>query len=50
MTVKDLVFRAGQLMESAYLDEAELSTVVVDGGKKARVERRNAQFEESTGW
>ncbi len=40
MTVKDLVFRAGHLMESAYLDEAELSTVVVDGGKRARLEKK----------
>jgi len=40
MTVRDLVFRAGQLMESAYLDEAELSTVVVDGGKRARLEKK----------
>ncbi|OPY84280.1 MAG: Polysialic acid transport protein KpsD precursor [Syntrophus sp. PtaU1.Bin208] len=40
MTVKDLVFRAGHLMESAYLDEAELATVVVDGGKRARLERK----------
>jgi len=40
MTVKDLIFRAGQLMESAYMDEAELSTVVIDEGKKARLERK----------
>jgi len=38
--VNDLVFAAGNLLESAYLDEAELSSGVVDGGKSYEIKYR----------
>ncbi len=37
MTIKDLVFAAGGLKESAYLDEAELASAVIKGGKSYMV-------------
>jgi protein involved in polysaccharide export with SLBB domain len=38
--VSDLIFRAGNLMDSAYPDEAELTSVVIEDGKAARLERK----------
>ena len=40
MMVSDLIFRAGNLMDSAYPDEAELTSVVIEDGKAARLERK----------
>jgi len=40
MTVKDLVFAAGNVLESAYLDAADVSFQVIEYGKSARVEHR----------
>jgi polysaccharide export outer membrane protein len=38
MTVKDLVFSAGNVLDSAYLTEADVSVQVVEGGGIARIE------------
>lgn len=40
MTVRDLVFKGGSLLESAYLGEAEISSQVVAAGKSVTSERR----------
>lgn len=41
MTVRDLVFKGGNILESAYEDEAEISSIVIEKGQKtARTERR----------
>ncbi len=40
MTVRDLVFKGGNLLESAYLGEAEISSVVVVAGKSSTTDRR----------
>ena len=41
MTVKDLVFASGNILESAYMDEAEITSMVIDGGRVSRTELRN---------
>jgi polysaccharide export outer membrane protein len=41
MTVRDLLFAAGNIKESAYLDEAELTSMIVDGGQNTKYEHRN---------
>ncbi|PKN17318.1 MAG: hypothetical protein CVU71_16175 [Deltaproteobacteria bacterium HGW-Deltaproteobacteria-6] len=41
MTVRDLVFKGGNILESAYEDEAEISSIVIEKGQKtARTDRR----------
>ena len=40
MTVRDLVFKGGNLLESAYLGEAEVSSIVVVAGKSSATGRR----------
>jgi len=40
MTVRDLVFKGGSLLESAYLGEAEISSQVVVTGKSVTSQRR----------
>jgi len=41
MTVRDLVFKGGNIQESAYLDEAEISSIVIEKGRKtSKTERR----------
>ncbi|HPN08858.1 MAG TPA: SLBB domain-containing protein [Syntrophales bacterium] len=40
MTVRDLVFKGGNLLESAYLGEAEISSIVVVAGKSSATGRR----------
>lgn len=40
MTVKDLVFKAGNILESAYLDEAEISTQIIENNKVVKIEHR----------
>ena len=41
MTVRDLLFAAGNVRESAYLDEAELTSMITDGGQNTKYENRN---------
>jgi len=41
MTVRDLVFTAGNVQESVYLDDAEIASMTVDGGKIAKVSMKN---------
>jgi polysaccharide biosynthesis/export protein len=40
MTVRDLVFKAGNILESAYLDEAEIASMETDSGKTAKFVHR----------
>jgi len=41
MTVRDLVFKGGNILESAYVEEAEISSIVVEQGRKtSKTERR----------
>lgn len=40
MTVKDLIFKAGNVLESAYLDEAEVSTQVIENNKVVRIDHK----------
>ncbi len=40
MTVKDLVFAAGNILESAYLESADVSFQIIDFGKSAAIEHR----------
>jgi protein involved in polysaccharide export with SLBB domain len=47
MRVRDLVFKAGNILESAYLDDAELSSQIVESGKTVRVEHRKINLQEA---
>ena len=40
MTVKDLVFKAGNILESAYVDEAEITSLITKNRKTSSVERK----------
>ncbi|HOG17129.1 MAG TPA: SLBB domain-containing protein [Syntrophales bacterium] len=41
MTVRDLVFKGGNILESAYVEEAEISSIVIEKGRKtSKTERR----------
>lgn len=40
MTVKDLIFKAGNVLESAYLDEAEVSTQVIENNKIVKINHK----------
>ncbi len=40
MTVKDLVFAAGNIVESAYLESADISFQIIDLGKSASIEHK----------
>jgi polysaccharide export outer membrane protein len=41
MTVRDLVFKGGNIQESAYVDEAEVSSIVIEKGRKtSKTERQ----------
>jgi len=40
-TVKDLIFASGNILESAYLDEAEITSQIVEDDKTVRLEHRN---------
>ena len=44
MTVKDLIFAAGNLLESAYLDEAELASYDVEGGRSSLMNYRTIEL------
>jgi polysaccharide export outer membrane protein len=41
MTVQDLIFKAGNILESAYLQDAELTSMIVDDEKGVRFDYRN---------
>ncbi|MDP2267944.1 MAG: SLBB domain-containing protein, partial [Deltaproteobacteria bacterium] len=41
MTIRDLLFAAGNVKESAYLDEAELTSMITAGGQNTKYENRN---------
>lgn len=41
MTVRDLIFKAGNVLPSAYLDEAEISSIEIVQGKMGEVTHRN---------
>lgn len=41
MDVKELVFAAGNILESAYLDEAEIASMEIENGKVTRIVQRN---------
>ncbi len=41
MTIRDLILAAGNLKESAYLDEAELSSMIIDERQETKYENRN---------
>jgi len=41
MTIRDLLFAAGNVTESAYLDEAELTSMITDQGRGAKYEQKN---------
>ena len=41
MTVRDLVFKGGNILESAYVEEAEISSIVIEQGRKtSKMERK----------
>src|SRR5512145_772520 len=40
-TVKDLIFAAGNVLESAYLGEAEITSQIVEDNKSVRLEHRS---------
>lgn len=41
MTVRDLVFAAGNVLESAYLDDAEISSMKIERGAASKLIQRN---------
>jgi len=41
MTIRDLLFAAGNVTEAAWLDEAELTSMITDRGRGAKYEQRN---------
>ena len=41
MTIRDLLFAAGNVTEAAWLDQAELSSMITDQGRGAKYEQRN---------
>ncbi len=47
MKVKDLVFAGGNLAESAYLEEADISYRFVEDGKGARIEHRKVNLKKA---
>ena len=47
MTVRDFVFAAGSLFESAYLEEAELSSYIVKEGKSSLISYRKVNLREA---
>ncbi|MCX7769939.1 MAG: SLBB domain-containing protein [Proteobacteria bacterium] len=40
MTVRDLIFKAGNLLESAYLEEAEISSQVIENNKIVKIDHK----------
>ncbi len=44
MRITDLIFSAGNLLESTYMEEAEVSSYIVDQGKKVRLDYRTVNL------
>ncbi|MEN6317414.1 MAG: SLBB domain-containing protein [Syntrophaceae bacterium] len=47
MRVRDLVFKAGNVLDSAYVGDAELSSQIVESGKIVRIEHRKINLQEA---
>ncbi|MDH4267105.1 MAG: SLBB domain-containing protein, partial [Deltaproteobacteria bacterium] len=47
MTVRDLVFAAGNVLESAYLEEAEISSQVLESAGGTRIEHRSINLKQA---
>ena len=47
MTVKELVFAAGNILESAYLDDAEIASMEVDNGNVTKIVQRNINLKKA---
>ena len=47
MTVKDLVFAAGNILEGAYLDGAEITSQIVESDKYVRLEHKNINLKKA---
>ena len=47
MKVKDLIFAAGNILEGAYLDQAEITTQLVESDKYVRLEHRNISLKKA---
>lgn len=47
MTVKDLVFAAGNILESAYLESADVSFQIVEDGKIAKIEHKRINLKKA---
>jgi protein involved in polysaccharide export with SLBB domain len=41
MTVRDLIFKAGNVLDSAYLDEAEITSIEIVGGRMGKLAHKN---------
>ncbi|MCX5847789.1 MAG: SLBB domain-containing protein [Deltaproteobacteria bacterium] len=46
MRVSDLIFKAGNVLESAYLEEAELSSQTVENGRSVRLDHKKIKLQE----
>lgn len=44
MTVNDLIFAAGNVLESAYLEEAEISSQILEDGKDIKISHRTVNL------
>ena len=47
MSIKDLVFKAGNILESAYLFDAEISSLTTSGGREAQLVRKNFNLQKA---
>jgi len=47
MTVKDLVFKAGNVLESAYLDDAEITSMISEAGQAGKVLHKNVNLKKA---
>lgn len=47
MTVKDLVFKAGNILESAYLDDAEITSMYVESGRIGKMKTKNISLKKA---
>jgi len=47
MTVRNIVFTAGNILESAYLDDAEITSLPVESGKIGKVVQRNINLKKA---
>jgi protein involved in polysaccharide export with SLBB domain len=47
MTVRDLVFKAGNVLESAYLDDAEITTMVLENNNVSKIVQKNINLKKA---